>query len=90
MSDLEYVRQRNAMRESRMRCLESIAAAFGCSADDLPREVRRAVVVHGHESFQLALAAEHEAHERATQPAPSVGAYREVPTRVDRLTRRAR
>jgi len=79
------------MRDSRMRCLASIAAAYGCEPDDLPREVRRAVVLHGHESFQLALASEHEAHERATQPAPSAGAYRDVPTRVDRLHhRRAR
>lgn len=69
-----------------MRCLASIAAALGCVPEALPRDVRRAVVVHGHECYQVALSSQMDQEERTTQPAPS----RDVPTRVDRHRSRAR
>lgn len=75
------------MRESRERCFDAIAAALGCDASALPREIKRAVMLHGHECHQIALAHEHQ-DERPTVPAPrreDAGTYRDVPTRVDRV-----
>lgn len=77
------------MRDSRERCLLAIAAALGCDMDALPRELQRAVMLHGHECHQIALAhSDDERHDRTTAPAPSrtqAGVYRDVPTRVDRV-----
>ena len=56
------------MRESRERCCDAIAAALGCTPDALPGAVVRAVLLHGHESYRIALASEE----------------RGVPTRVER------
>lgn len=86
------------MRESRERCLAAIAAAIGRARADLQRDIQRAVMMHGHECYQIAIAAHDrdDATARTTTPAPPHrdGTYRDVPTRVDRvripLNRKAR
>lgn len=51
-----WAEQRAILRDSRARCMAVVAAALGCPPDALPGDVRRAIAMHGHECYQVALA----------------------------------
>lgn len=78
---------RDEVRGARARCLAVLAAAHGCAdPQELPTDVLRAVIVYGREMYEAGL---RYAHEAVTErPPPPSGAYRETPTRVERLGRR--
>lgn len=84
-----YTEARERITDARARCLQTLAAAYGCATvEELPTDVLRAVVVFGQECFELGMDYVHEA---ATIPAPPTSStYSEQPTRVDYVFGRRR